>query len=450
MNKPKVDITKGMLNGIIFNDLVAREMRDMTRRKLEELYELAKANRVVWKGKGVDNRWKFKRPGQTPIFKKSEEDIKEAYISYISGQLKNEMSFKELFFEWISHKENVSGLGAKQIKPSTIKRYVNDYSRFIKGSSFEKKKISEISTADIERLLHRIVKTHSITTVCFNNVVGYIKGAFFFARKEKYLIDDPCFLLELAPIRGCCEDIIKNDTDITVSDEEAGLLIKAIREDIKKHPLYMPNYAILLAFLTGMRIGELAALKWHCVRDGRIYIDYSEHRIDYRDKPSEIIIGEPKCRKHRVIPITPTIQALFDEINAVQKNNKIKATFVFEDKKKRYTAAQIGNCIRHRCENAGIPNKCIHDIRRTVSAKLKLSLPVSSVSAILGHTEETNGLYYNPDILSEKNKSDALSGLWKSHKSLINTSVVKSVTECYQPHKKKGKTRNPVIIRFPA
>ena len=110
--------------------------------------------------------------------------------------------------------------------------------------------------------------------------------------------------------------------------------------------------------------------------------------------------------------MTVPMIAATNTLRAVQEKNGIKAEFVFQDDKKRYTASQIGNCIRHRCKTAGIPNKCIHDIRRTVSAKLKLSLPTASVSAILGHTEETNEQFYNPDILSDMVKAEALSGIW--------------------------------------
>lgn len=48
----------------------------------------------------------------------------------------------------------------------------------------------------------------------------------------------------------------------------------------------MPDYAIELALLTGMRVGEIAALHWSDIDNKHIHVDFSEHRIDYKDRPS--------------------------------------------------------------------------------------------------------------------------------------------------------------------
>ncbi len=94
----------------------------------------------------------------------------------------------------------------------------------------------------------------------------------------------------------------------------------------------------------------------------------------------------------------------------------------------------------------GIPNKCIHDIRRTVSAKLKLSLPTASVSAILGHTEETNEQFYNPDILSDMVKAEALSGIWNDSVNVLPTVTLENEVD----FKTKNKQETAKIVPFPA
>ncbi len=233
---------------------------------------------------------------------------------------------------------------------------------------------------------------------------------------------------------------------MVLSESEIKALIKVVRKAIRKDPLYMPNYAILLALYTGLRVGELAALPWDSIRDGLLHIDYSEHRLDYDDRPSEIIIGEPKNKKHRKFPVTDEIKALLDEIKAIQEKHGIKAEYVIQDSKKRYTASQISNCMRHRCITAGIPNKSIHDIRRTVSSKLRTTLPRATVAALMGHLEETNENHYNYDVTTMEIKIKALSSLWSD--------IPKNVTECNPKIKEfseiKNKRETADIIPFPA
>lgn len=68
-----------------------------------------------------------------------------------------------------------------------------------------------------------------------------------------------------------------------------------------------------------MRVGELAALHWSDVDDDFIHINYSEHRLDYSCKKSELEIGEPKNGKHRVIQMTDAIEGVFQKVKALEQ-----------------------------------------------------------------------------------------------------------------------------------
>ena len=183
----------------------------------------------------------------------------------------------------------------------------------------------------------------------------------------------------------------------------------------------MPDYAIEMAMLTGMRVGELAALKWNCVDDDYIHIDYSEHRLDYKDKPSELIVGEPKNRKHRKIPLTNDMYLLFGRIKSLSFTEK--AEFVFSDKYgERHTAQEIGLAAIRRCREAGIEKGTIHRIRRTVSSILNQKLPQKVVAEMLGHTETVNEMYYNYSIAEISEKTNALSQL----SDIINVNETKN------------------------
>ena len=44
--------------------------------------------------------------------------------------------------------------------------------------------------------------------------------------------------------------------------DESGKLLRQLQKDHVDRPQYIPSYAVELATMTGMRVGELVALKW--------------------------------------------------------------------------------------------------------------------------------------------------------------------------------------------
>jgi integrase len=215
-------------------------------------------------------------------------------------------------------------------------------------------------------------------------------------------------------LKKLCRIPQKNDKDRIISNADMIDLIYTLHEKQEQGKYYIQNYAIELATLTGMRVGEIAALKWESITDESIKIDFSEHRIDYADKSCEYYIGEPKNGKHREFPLSDELKDLFKRIKAVQKKHGIVNEYVFADKNGRVNSHTISCAMNRRCEDAGIDKKSIHAIRRTVSSHLRTSLPIATVCAMLGHTEETNTKHYSYDVESVENKLKSLKDMYNN------------------------------------
>ena len=399
------------------------EIRDlvdtMTRMKLEELYTQAKEERKVWKGEGKDKRWKFKKDDGTLVAKSSEEKIKEAFIEYqkensLESQ-KNKMTFGDLYQEWLDYKQGQVGLNEGQLSQSTHRRYQRDYERYIKGTSFDQKLITCITPIDIETFLKSMVTTHNLTKRCLTNIMGYLRGAMMYACKKELLTSNPCSFVELSSIKGFCKVIVKKDSERILSNEDMTKLIATLHQKQNEDELYIQNYAIELATMCGMRVGELASLKWECVQDDVLKIDYSEHRLDFDDKPCEYYVGEPKNRKHREFPMTKAMKNLFERIREVHKKYGISSEFVFANKEGRVNSHSITCAMTRRCIDANIEVKSIHAIRRTISSHLRTILPIASVANLLGHLEETNEKHYNYDVLTQKIKLECVTQMFETY-----------------------------------
>ena len=180
--------------------------------------------------------------------------------------------------------------------------------------------IENITPIDIEKFLKSIVTTYNFGERSLTNVMGYLRSNMAYACKKKILNSNPCPLVELAPILGFCKTSCKKDSERILSNEDMTKLIATLHQKQSEDELYIQNYAIELATMCGMRVGELSALKWDCVEDEVLRIEYSEHRLDFDDKPCEYYIGETKNRKVREFPMTSAMKIFLRELEKFTKN----------------------------------------------------------------------------------------------------------------------------------
>ena len=73
------------------------------------------------------------------------------------------------------------------------------------------------------------------------------------------------------------------------------LLCEQLQEDYKNQPEYIPSYAVELAILTGMRVGEIAALTWDCISEDGILINKS---AKYNRKTNAYLLMKPRTKKN--------------------------------------------------------------------------------------------------------------------------------------------------------
>ena len=366
-----------------------------------------------------------RKDGRRQIRKKTKEDLIEFLLEFYTMEYNTKsMTFQKLFEEWVDYKKKFCMVKNvhKGISPSTIRRYQRDYNNYIAESDLASLQLSCITSIKLEMIIGDIVEENDMIESCASNLIGYVRQAFSYAKRAGYIKDNPCEYMDRRLILSkTAAPGPKNDSDRVLTIAEFNALRLSVRDHEKKHPGYIPDYAIELATLTGMRVGEIAALSWQSVDDGYIHVDYSEHRLDFEDKKSELIIGEPKNKKHRMIPLTDEMRELFGRIKALGFGGE----FVFTKKDgNRCTGHDIGCAIDRRASEAMIKKTSIHGVRRTVSSILRTKLPVRVVANMLGHLEQTNENHYNYDFYEDSEKIEALSSI--SH---LSSNVLKFPTE---------------------
>lgn len=394
-------------NGIIsIDNVINSNTEDIMKTILDKVHKYK-----ISQGRGKDRRFVTCVPDQTKP--RGTRQIRTNTLSEMFEILcdfyhVNEKSilFSELFEEWIEYRKKFVGKKIKGLSPSTIRRYERDYNNYILNSSLNKKNIGNLSPISLEKILIKIVEDNKMSLTCCKNVLGYVRMCFDYAYRSDYISSNIFDKIDKNLILSCSEpDNIKPNADRILTEMEFYKLSKSIDQHIQNHPLYMPDYAIKLAMLTGMRVGEIAALHWSDVDNSYIHIDFSEHRYDYSNRPCELVIGEPKNRKHRVIPLTKDLKTLFSTIRSLN----FPGEFIFSrENGERYTAHDISCATDRRASEAGVKKTSIHGIRRTVSSLLNEKLPQKAVASLLGHLESTNERFYNYDVHEDREKIIAL------------------------------------------
>ena len=384
-------------------DLVASE-REVLMTKILENSHKSKITQTT------DGRWITRvpdpdRPKGRMVRKKSKEDLL-AYLIQFYGYVPDNVviAFVDLYKEWVEYEREFTKASYKPKSPSTIRRYERDYARFIEGTPLEAEPIT-ITDFDLEKHMIKIIKNTKMIESAFSNFYDDINMAYRYAVRKRLVASNPMDFLDKERLRSFCVPSKKaKDKDRVLSLDELKALKSAIYTHSDRHPKYMPDYGILLACMTGMRVSEISALHWSDIDDECIHIDYSEHRNDYADH-IELVIGEPKNGKHRSIPMTDEMRELFDIVRDLEVHYE---DYVFCTPDKRYTSHDISCACDRRAKEAGLGGASIHKIRRSVSSYLNTIISREAVANLLGHLPETNAQYYDYDISSMAEKREAL------------------------------------------
>lgn len=160
------------------------------------------------------------------------------------------------------------------------------------------------------------------------------------------------------------------------------------------------NIGIMLAVSTGMRIGEVCALRWEDVDMVQriITVRHTVGRVyNCERKSTEIIYSTPKTRKScREIPISGQLMRLLKAVRS-----KSESPYVVGNAANTKEPRAYRDYYTRLLKRLGIPKTVFHVYRHTFATRcIESQCDYKTVSAILGHSNvaTTLNLYVHPDI----------------------------------------------------
>lgn len=301
--------------------------------------------------------------------------------------------------EWLeSYKVNVA--------PSTYKRYKELLATVIKYIG--KNELLKLTPLNIQTFYSKLISEGNLSNATIVKIHRTLSLALKQAVGWNMINNNPC--ANIKPPR-----IIKKEMNVWTEEQLKKFLYESRNERLYLH--------IALAAGTGMRLGEICALKWDCVdlKKGEIIIKRSIRRIG-----KELIVKEPKTKSSiRKIAIANDLKDILvfhqkKQEKLIKENEKYKDrnyVLAWEDDGRPYDPDYVTKNYHYLLANYDVPMIRFHDLRHTHATILLLhDVPAKVVSERLGHSSIGITLDTYSHVLPSMQKAAAekLNGLFSS------------------------------------
>ena len=346
----------------------------------------------IWKA--TDGRWKayVDVAGKRRLIAKANRAALEDEI--INTYKDPKIKFRDCYELWIAEK-----LEYNEIQKSTYDRYQADFKRYIIGSELEHKEIKTIDELFLENFIKAKISEGHLTAKNWGNMRTLISGAMIYARKHGYTdMRISLFLSELQLSNKIFEKrIVKDEEQVFTKDEET-----RIENYIADNPDLL-SLGVALAFDTGLRVGEVAALKWSDYMGD--FLSVSRTEIKYIGEHGERIADVRESTKgrdgHRQVVLSDNAIAILEKLKSLTGG----CEYIFTRDGNRIKAKWLSLRITKLCKELNLPHRSFHKIRKTYATKLiDAGVPEKVIEKQMGHTEilTTKTYYYfNNEQVSE-------------------------------------------------
>ena len=269
--------------------------------------------------------------------------------------------FAEEFFE----------LQKTQIRPHTLERNIMHYNNHI-APYFGKKELGNISPLEIERWQNQLLQKYKHLTVQkFRSIL--------FSIYDKALHND---LVLKNPLEKVTAPKVQNNFKI---EEINPFTEKELNQIIEHANGYMKNFIKLMA-ATGMRPGEIIALKWSDIDFEKRTIKVERTRLRAK-KGEDIVDGLTKTMSsNRFVDM---LNATYDALMAQSKlTNESEYIFLNQSNMPFYNHDIIGVNFRKILKQSGVKARPLYNLRHTFASQMiSKGADITWVSKMLGHKD---------------------------------------------------------------
>lgn len=181
---------------------------------------------------------------------------------------------------------------------------------------------------------------------------------------------------------------------------------RKILNHIQSHFTFM-GLGIYISLSTGLRIGEICALKWSDINvtDGILTVNRTIERIyiiEGEKKHTELVINTPKTKNScREIPMNKELLGMLKPLKKVVNDDY----YILTNDERPTEPRTYRNYYKRLMEKLDIPKLKYHGLRHSFAARcIEVGCDYKTVSVLLGHSNisTTLNLYVHPNMEQKK------------------------------------------------
>lgn len=357
-----------------------------------------------WEGRYIKARTWDGKAQYGYLYAKTYKEVKkklcEAILKNENKEISNKNETKKLFEDVA---ENWLHLIQVQIKASTYIRYRNLLNTYI-YPHFSKRPIMDITTQEVNEYCNELRVSggkygQGLSAKMVSDILSVIRSVLRHALSQGLYVRCRAETI-------CIRQNPKAIHILSFSEQ------KQLYNYLIEHPSSM-NFGILLCLYTGMRIGELCALRWEDISltENTIYIHRTMQRLQIENPThtkTKVIITSPKSgHSVRLIPLP-------DQLDFI-RNNFHMTGYVLTGSEAFVEPRTMQNYFKRLLNEIQIEPINFHALRHTFATRcIEAGVDLKTLSEILGHSSVsiTMNRYVHPTMQMKRDNMKRFSNLF--------------------------------------
>lgn len=386
-------------SGSITLDGVADSMNKAKRKKILDNHEFPISQ-------GKDGRYrtyiKLENGKRKQIAKTTLEALEEALVDFYADQMESKkiakITLESLYPEWCEWKR------LHRAATSYMTRIDTDWKSYYQNHPIVKMPIKKLDKLTLDKFAHELIEKTGRRRKAYYNASIIIRSILDLA-VDKELINENLFRKVRIDAKIVFDPEKKNssETQVYSHGELKGLSQLAWKDFSDGHNTVqkLAPLAVMFAFQTGLRRGEIVTLRYEDICGDEICVQRM-----YRYKSKEVIEflkGHHDCR---YVPLTKEAKHLIHVAKQYQKENGLADDgYIFSVNEEPLSYYTLGKQFNRYCELLNIVPKSSHKARKTyISALIDGGVNINTIREIVAHASEKTT--YNSYVFDRKTKSE--------------------------------------------